>query len=71
MKKYGCAFCEDDPCTCPVEFFDYPAETNSTVDDRERRQDLGCSFCRPNRGENAKRRPRHGKTKPRAKEKRR
>jgi hypothetical protein len=45
--------------------------TNSTVDDRERRDDLLCSFCRPNRGENAKRRPKHGKTKPKKKDHRR
>lgn len=44
--------------------------TNSTVDDRERREDLHCSFCRPNRGENAKRRPKNGKTKPKYKNKR-
>jgi hypothetical protein len=34
--------------------------TNSTVDDRSRRFDLGCSLCPPNRYENAKRKPRHG-----------
>jgi hypothetical protein len=45
--------------------------TNSTVDDRERRFDLGCSFCPPNRYENAKRRGKHGKTKPKYKDKRR
>jgi len=33
-------------------------ETNSTVDDRIRRKDLSCSLCKPNRGENAKRKPR-------------
>ena len=44
--------------------------TNSTVDDRESRFDLLCSFCRPNRGENAKSRPKHGRTKPRYKNKR-
>ena len=35
-------------------------ETNRTVVNRETRQDLKCSYCPPNRGENAfgKRRPR-------------
>lgn len=44
---------------------------NSTVDDRERRKALRCSLCPPNKGENAKRRPKHGKTKPKSKDKRR
>lgn len=37
--------------------------TNSTVDDRERRKLLNCSFCKPNRGENAKRKPKSDKYK--------
>lgn len=37
--------------------------TNSTVDDRERRQDLRCSYCRPNKGENQKNWRKHGKGK--------
>lgn len=45
--------------------------TNNTVDDRERRKDLSCSYCKPNRGENAKCRRKHGKTKPKYKDKRR
>jgi hypothetical protein len=44
--------------------------TNSTVDDRERRFDLNCSYCRPNKGDNANRKAKHGKTKPRYKNKR-
>lgn len=44
--------------------------TNSTVDDRERRFDLSCSFCRPNKGENKKNHRKHGKTKPKYKNKR-
>jgi hypothetical protein len=44
--------------------------TNSTVDDRERRKDLNCSFCPPNRGDNAKRRSKRGKGKPKYKFKR-
>lgn len=44
--------------------------TNSTVDNRERRNQLSCSFCKPNRGENAKRCGKHGKTKPKYKNKR-
>lgn len=43
-------------------------ETNSMVDDRERRKDLRCSICKPNKGENAKRRGKHGKTKPKYKD---
>lgn len=48
-----------------------PKNTNSTVDNRERRDDLSCSFCKPNRGENANRKAKHGKTKPKYKDKRR
>ena len=44
--------------------------SNNTVDDRERRLNLSCSFCRPNRGENTKRRPKHCRTKPKYKNKR-
>lgn len=44
--------------------------TNSTVDDRESRFDLSCSFCRPNKGENQKNYKKHGKTKPKYKNKR-
>lgn len=46
------------------------SNTNSTVDNRERRFDLNCSFCPPNRGENKKRVGKHGKTKPKRKNKR-
>jgi hypothetical protein len=45
-------------------------ETNSTVDNRERRKALKCSLCPPNRKENAKRKPKHGKAKPKHKDKR-
>lgn len=45
-------------------------ETNSTVDRRERRKALDCSHCPPNQGENAKRRGKHGKTKPKRKQRR-
>lgn len=38
--------------------------TNSTVDDRERRRALSCSYCPPNRKENASRKARHGHNKP-------
>lgn len=44
-------------------------ETNPTVYNRLARSKLGCPHCRPNRGENAKRRPKHGKTKPKSKNK--
>lgn len=37
--------------------------SNSTVDDRNRRFDLWCSFCPPNKGENATKKPKHGKKK--------
>jgi len=43
---------------------------NSTIDDRESRNDLYCSFCRPNRGENKKNYKKHGRTKPKYKNKR-
>lgn len=35
-------------------------ETNSAVDKKERRKELRCSFCPPNRKENANRKPKHG-----------
>jgi hypothetical protein len=44
--------------------------SNSTVDDRESRFDLNCSFCRPNKGENQKNFRKHGKGKPKYKNKR-
>lgn len=44
--------------------------TNSTVDNRERRKSLSCSFCKPNKGENAKRKAKHGNKKPKYKNKR-
>lgn len=44
--------------------------TNSTVDDREQRFSLNCSFCRPNKGENCKHHAKHGKGKPKYKDKR-
>lgn len=34
--------------------------TNPTVDDRERRTLLSCSYCKPNRGENRKNFKKHG-----------
>lgn len=43
---------------------------NNTVDDRERRFDLNCSYCRPNRGENIKNYRKHGKGKSRYKSER-
>jgi hypothetical protein len=46
------------------------ANTNSTVDNRERRKQLSCSYCRPNRGENCKKHAKHGVTKPKYKDKR-
>ena len=53
-----------------IKIKDKHRNINSTVDDRERRFDLGCSFCPPNKGENAHRRAKHGKTKPKYKNKR-
>lgn len=43
-------------------------ETNSTIDDRERRKAQRCFYCKPNRGENAGRRATHGEQKPRYKD---
>lgn len=43
---------------------------NSTVDDRLRRFDLGCSHCPPNKHENATRKGTHGVKKPKYKNKR-
>jgi hypothetical protein len=54
-----------------IENGNYKTENNnSTVDDRERRNDLLCSFCRPNKGENQKNYRKHGKGKPKYKNKR-
>ncbi len=41
----------------------YQTNTNNTVDDRQRRLDLKCSLCPPNRKENSNRKPKHGKIK--------
>lgn len=46
----------------------FKLEANSTVDRKERRQYLRCSYCRPNRKENANRKPVH---RPKAKKGRR
>ena len=43
-------------------------ETNSTAFNRIERLHLSCSICPPNRGENAKRKAKHGKTKPKYKD---
>jgi len=43
--------------------------TNSTIDNKERRSLLSCSFCPPNKGENSNRKPKHGTRKPRYKDK--
>ena len=45
-------------------------ETNSSVDRKERRNLLRCSFCPPHGGENATRYGKHGKTKRKYKHKR-
>lgn len=44
-------------------------ETNSSVVNKENRQKLRCSYCPPNKGENKKKTGRHGKTKPKYKDK--
>lgn len=43
-------------------------ETNRTVVNRESRQRLKCPVCPPNKGENSKRKPKHGSKKPRHKD---
>ncbi len=45
--------------------------TNSSVDNKERRKLLSCSICPPNKGENAGRKAKHGSKKPKYKSKRR
>lgn len=45
-------------------------EVNPTVANREKRKELRCSFCPPNRGENCKHKGKHGKGKPKYKSKR-
>jgi hypothetical protein len=47
-----------------------PEDTNSTVDDRERRKQLRCDRCKPHRGEN-KTRTKRGVKKRKGKNKRR
>lgn len=44
-------------------------ETNSSVDKKNRRFQLRCGICPPNKGENANRKPRHGAKKPKYKTK--
>lgn len=38
----------------------YYENTNSSVDKKERRKELNCSYCRPHKNENAGRKPKHG-----------
>lgn len=54
------------PPTCDGEACDV-CEPTSRQDKAERRLDLACSFCPPNKGENRKRRAKHGAKKPRGK----
>lgn len=44
--------------------------TNRSVDNKEKRFELRCSFCPPNRGENCKNYKKHGSKKPKYKNKR-
>lgn len=60
-------FLRSEQCTCEDLGTCSFCEANSTVDDRERRQKLRCPLCKPNRGENAKRRSKRGAKKPRGK----
>lgn len=46
------------------------SETNPTIYNRLKRYNLKCSICPPNGGENTKRKGKHGKTKPKYKNKR-
>ena len=43
---------------------------NSNQTRKERRKLCGCSYCKPHGGENATRYGKHGKTKPKYKDKR-
>lgn len=45
----------------------YDKPDNRTEKMAARKNTLKCTICRPNRGENAKRRPKYGKTKPKHK----
>lgn len=45
-------------------------EDNETAYNRLLRLDLNCSICAPNKGENSKRKPKHGVKKPKKKDKR-
>ena len=36
-------------------------ETNASADKKLRRELLRCPLCKPNKGENAKRKPKHGR----------
>lgn len=44
--------------------------SNPRVDNLERRLDLKCSFCPPNKGDNSKHKGKHGKGKAKYKSKR-
>lgn len=48
---------------------DKKTEANPTVANRERRKELSCDFCPPNKGENEKRKAKHGNKKPKYKTK--
>lgn len=48
----------------PSHDFSWVPDPTSAQDKVERRKDLRCSFCPPNKGENTKRRAKHGAKKP-------
>lgn len=62
---------DDDDTDANLPFMlDKIGEVNSTVVNRMARRRLKCSICPPNKGENEKRKAKHGAKKPRSKNKR-
>ncbi len=68
MSQNLCIICEN---PCGLEDYCDSHAPNSTLFNRILRFPLKCSVCPPNRGENAKRRGFHGKTKPKYKTRKR
>mgnify|MGYP001596413362 CR=1 FL=1 len=51
--------------TAYLDTLDRPEESAREIRMKERRDNTSCSHCPPNRGENAKRKSKHGTKKPR------
>ena len=69
-KKPSCVGWTDgsDVIVPDITLDDYLVEANSRSEKLKNKKHLNCSFCPPNRGENATRQPKHGVKKPKHKD---